>query len=64
MERQLVWTEKASNDIKVIVRYIARREPQAASRIGLGIYERAQILIQHPAAGTMLEEHQEGAGAS
>jgi plasmid stabilization system protein ParE len=43
MNRKLVWTEEASSDIEAIVRYIARRDPKAAARIGLGIYDRAQI---------------------
>ena len=48
MDRKLVWTEQASSsDIEAIVRYIARRDPPAAARIGLGIYDRAQILLQH-----------------
>ena len=45
MDRKIVWTEKASGDIEAIFRYIARRDPGAAARIGLGIYERAQILL-------------------
>src|SRR6266404_6600166 len=56
MDRKLVWTEKASGDIEAIVRYIARRDPSAAARIGLGIYDRAQILLEHPEAGTILDE--------
>ena len=60
MDRKLIWTEKASGDIEAIVRYIARRDPSAAARIGLGIYERAQILLQHPDAGTILDELREG----
>lgn len=60
MDRKLVWTEKASNDIEAIVRYIARRDPSAAARIGLGIYDRAQILLEHPEAGTILDELREG----
>ena len=43
MERKIAWTERASGDIEAIVRYIARRDPSAASRIGLGIYDRGQI---------------------
>lgn len=61
MDRRLVWTEKASSDIEAIVRYIARRDPSAAARIGLGIYDRAQILFQHPEAGTILDELRHGA---
>ena len=60
MDRKLVWTEKASSDIEAIARYIARRDPKAAARIGLGIYDRAQILFQHPEAGTILDELREG----
>jgi plasmid stabilization system protein ParE len=59
MDRKLIWTEKASRDIEAIVRYIARRDPSAAARIGFGIYERAQILLEHPEAGTILDELRE-----
>jgi len=44
MERKIVWTERASGDVEAIVRYIARRDPGAAGRIGLGVYGRVQIL--------------------
>ena len=60
MERKLVWTERASGDIEAIVRYIARRDPIAANRIGSGIYDRAQILLQNPEAGSILQELREG----
>lgn len=60
MDRKLIWTEKASSDIEAIVRYIARRDPAASARIGLGIYERAQILLEHPEAGTTLDELRPG----
>ena len=56
MDRKLIWTEKASGDIEAIVRYIARRNPTAASQIGFGIYDRCQILLDHPEAGTILDE--------
>lgn len=60
MDRKLVWTERASNDIEAIVRYIARRDPGASARVGFGIYDRAQILLQHPESGTILSELQGG----
>ncbi len=53
MERGIVWTERASGDIEAIVRYIARRDPNAAGRIGVGIYDRVQILQQNPEAGSI-----------
>ena len=33
MDARIIWTERASSDIEAIVRYIARRNPDAASRI-------------------------------
>ena len=60
MDRKLIWTERASSDIEAIVRYIARRNPRAASQIGFGIYDRAQMLLQHPEAGTVLDELRDG----
>jgi toxin ParE1/3/4 len=60
MDRKLVWTERASSDIEAIVRYIARRDPRAASEIATGIYQRVRILLQNPEAGTILDELREG----
>jgi plasmid stabilization system protein ParE len=60
MDRKLIWTEKASDDLQAIVRYIALHDPHAAARIGNGIYDRAQILLRNPEAGTILKELVEG----
>ena len=60
MERKIVWTERASGDIEAIVRYIARRDPAAAGRIGVGIYDRVQILQENPEAGSILDELRAG----
>lgn len=60
MDRELIWTERASGDIEAIVRYIARRNPVAASQIGFGIYSRAQLLLGHPEIGTVLGELRSG----
>jgi plasmid stabilization system protein ParE len=56
MAAELIWTERASADIQAIVRYIARRNPAAASAIGFGIFHRAQLLLTHPEAGSILDE--------
>ena len=60
MERKIVWTERASGDVEAIVRYIARRDPKAAGRIGVGIYDRVQILQENPEAGSILDELRAG----
>ncbi|NLT69226.1 MAG: type II toxin-antitoxin system RelE/ParE family toxin [Verrucomicrobiaceae bacterium] len=57
---QILWTERASADIEAIVRYIVRRDPEAAGRIGRGIYARVQILLEYPEAGSALDELREG----
>ncbi len=49
---EIKWTERASADIEAIVRFISRRDPEAAARIGLGIYDRAQQLIAQPKLGS------------
>jgi len=59
MDREIVWTERASSDVEAIVRYIERRNPAAASRIGFGIFDRVQILLVHPEAGSLLDELRE-----
>lgn len=60
MDRKLIWTERASNDIEAIVRYIARRDPATSARIGHGLYDRAQLLLTQPEAGTILDELRDG----
>ena len=60
MAYKLVWTDRASADIEAIVRYIERRNPTAASQVGMGIFHRAQILTEHPLAGTILDELRSG----
>lgn len=57
---QIVWTERASSDIEAIIRYLRRRDPRAAARIGFGIFDRAQILATHPDAGSILTELRSG----
>lgn len=59
MDRRIVWTERASGDFEAIVRYIARKNPNAASRIASGIYERTQGLLEFPESGSILDELRE-----
>lgn len=60
MAASLIWTERASADIEAMVRYIARRNPQAAAKVGMGVYQMAQILLSTPDAGNVLDELREG----
>lgn len=56
MAYQIVWTAKSSEDIEAIVRYISRNNPQAASELGYGTYERVQVLKQFPESGREVPE--------
>ena len=56
MAYKIVWTERASDDLRAIVRYISRHNPTAAETMGYGIYDRVQILVEFPESGGMLRE--------
>jgi plasmid stabilization system protein ParE len=56
MAYKIIWTERASDDLGALVRYISRHNPDAAQSMGYGIYERVQILAEMPEAGSSLRE--------
>ncbi len=59
MAHKIIWTESASDDLGAIVRHIARHNPDAARAMGLGIYDRVQILVENPEAGSRMREFNE-----
>ncbi|MGK0188387.1 MAG: plasmid stabilization system protein ParE [Verrucomicrobiales bacterium] len=48
MDFEPKWSETASNEIEAIVRYFGRRDLKAAGRIGFGIFNHAQKLVDQP----------------
>lgn len=56
MAYKIVWTERASDDLLAIVRYISRHNTAAAEAMGYGIYDRVQILVEYPESEGMLRE--------
>jgi plasmid stabilization system protein ParE len=48
---ELNWTHEAESWLKDIYDFIAADNPEAAAQTVEGIYERAQLLKQHPGAG-------------
>ena len=56
MAQKIIWTEHASDDLGAIVRYISRHNPDAARTMGFGIYDRAQVLMEFPEAGSIVRE--------
>ena len=51
----LNWTREAETWLQDIFAYIAQDNPEAASRVVEGIYERAQILREFPQIGHRYE---------
>lgn len=51
MEFKIVWSATAISDLKEACLYVARRDPQAAHRMGRGILEHVQILATFPFIG-------------
>ena len=49
------WTQESQTWLKDIYDYIAADNPEAAARTVSGIYERAQLLKQHPEVGYKYE---------
>ena len=52
---EINWTEEAQSWLKDIYDYIAADNPEAAARTVDGIYERSQLLKQHPETGYKYE---------
>ncbi len=57
---ELKWTNEALDWLEEIYRYIAHDIPEAAAQVVDGIFEKAQVLLQHPDIGTRLRQVEEG----
>ena len=53
---KLVWTEPATCDLEKIDRYLRRRNPAAAEKLGEGLLRRVRALEKHPELGRSYEE--------
>jgi plasmid stabilization system protein ParE len=52
---RLVWTLESERWLKDIYEYIALDNPDAAEGVVVGIYDRAQLLLQFPESGYKYE---------
>ena len=59
MDFKLVWTPLARDDLREIVRYIARDNPAAALRVGERILNSVEPLKSMPQMGRMVPERQD-----
>ena len=52
---EITWTQEADDWLNDIYDYIAADNPEAAARTVSGIYQKAQLLKQHPEIGYRYE---------
>jgi len=57
---EIVWTAQADKWLKDIHDYIAQDDPDAATRVVSGIYEKAQLLRDFPEIGYKYRSEPEG----
>lgn len=57
---EIIWTREAETWLKEIYDFIALDDEQKASEVIDGIYEKAQILRQHPRIGYKYRKEPEG----
>lgn len=60
MERQVIWTAPAVENLKVIRSYIARDNPIAATSFGLELFKSTRNLGRFPLSGRVFHEDEEG----
>jgi toxin ParE1/3/4 len=52
---KIIWTEEALNWLELIADYISQDKPSAAVRLLEGIYDKVQLLQNHPELGFRYE---------
>ena len=57
---EIRWTIEAETWLKDIYDYIAQDDPSAAAKVVDGIYEKAQLLKEHPEIGYKYRSELEG----
>ena len=57
MACKLIWSPAARDDLRDIVRFIARDNPQRAESFWYELMTRTDILHDHPEAGRMVPEY-------
>ncbi len=56
MTHKVDWTEPAICDLERIDRYLRRRNPRAADKLGEALLHKAGLLAKHPELGQVWEE--------
>ena len=58
MAAKIIWAPSALADLKSIVRYVSRENPEAARRLGQQLIERAESLATFPEKGRIIAKFQ------
>ncbi len=53
---KLIWTEEALAWLRDIGEYVAEHNPQAALKVVEGVYQKTQLLIEHPQIGAIYSD--------
>lgn len=53
---KLIWTEESLAWLRDIGEYVAEQNPQAALKVVEGIYQKTQLLIEHPRIGALYSD--------
>ncbi len=53
---KLIWTEEALAGLRDIGEYVAEQNPRAAVKVVEGIYQKTQLLIEHPQIGAIYSD--------
>lgn len=56
MVHQIIWAPRALSDLREIVRYISRDNPEAARRFGERLIQRAESLALFPERGRVIRK--------
>ena len=59
MACKLIWSPASRDDLRDIVRYIARDNPRRAESFAYQLMARTDILQQHPEVGRSVPEHRD-----
>jgi toxin ParE1/3/4 len=56
MDFKVIWMDKAAADLEAAVRFVARKNPEAALRLGMKLLEKPVVLESHPRFGRIFRK--------
>jgi len=53
---RIKWSKKANRDLDRVVGYLMERNPDSADRLVVEVFERVDLLVQHPELGAVAHD--------